>query len=93
MQPVGNRIEIGGALTLDTATAALASGRAALSGQASAVLDLGKVEGVDSAGLAVIFAWLRDAQATQRQLTLANPPQQLLSLAAVYGVSDMLPLA
>ncbi len=93
MQSAGNRVEIGGALTLDTATAALASGRAALANHDAAVVDLSKVEQVDSAGLAIIFAWLRDAQAAKRQLILSNPPQQLLSLAAVYGVSELLPLA
>lgn len=93
MQSAENRVEIDGALTLDTATAALASGRAALAGHVAAVLDLSKVEQVDSAGLAIIFAWLRDAQTSKRQLKLSNPPQQLLSLAEVYGVSELLPLA
>jgi ABC-type transporter Mla MlaB component len=36
---------------------------------------------------------LREAHAAGRNLVFTRPPQQLLSLAAVYGVSDMLPLA
>lgn len=91
----GNRVEIGGALTLDGASAALQTGRDALAGMppGDAVFDLGQVSEVDSAGLAVVFAWLRDARAAQRELRFAGLPQQLLSLAAVYGVSDMLPQA
>jgi phospholipid transport system transporter-binding protein len=48
---------------------------------------------VDSAALAVVFAWLRDAHSAKRTLSFASVPQQLVSLAAVYGVSDLLPLA
>jgi phospholipid transport system transporter-binding protein len=91
----GNRVEIGGSLTLDGATAVLEFGRTALAQlpAGDAEFDLGAVSGADSAGLAVVFAWLRDAQAAQRALVFSRPPQQLISLAAVYGVSDMLPLA
>ena len=90
-----SRVEIDGTLTLDSATATLQRGRTALAGMSAgdAIFDLGQVGAVDSAALAVVFAWLRDAQATGRNLTFAHPPQQLLSLAAVYGVSDLLPLA
>jgi phospholipid transport system transporter-binding protein len=90
-----NRVEIGGSLTLDGATAVLEEGRAALARlpAGDAVIDLGQVSAVDSAALAVVFAWLRDAQVAKRALSFASPPQQLLSLAAVYGVSDLLPLA
>lgn len=91
----GNHVEIGGALTLDGATAALQAGRDALAGMSAgdAVFDLGQVSTVDSAGLAIVFAWLRDAHAAQRRLSFVRLPQQLLSLAAVYGVSDLLPQA
>ena len=90
-----SRVEIDGTLTLDSATATLQRGRAALAGLSAgdAVFDLGQIGAVDSAGLAVVFAWLRDAQAAGRKLTFVRPPQQLLSLAAVYGLSDLLPLA
>ncbi|MDE2600156.1 MAG: STAS domain-containing protein [Rhodocyclaceae bacterium] len=87
-------IEIGGALTLDGATAALQRGSVALAASSGdAVFDLGRVGAVDSSALAVVFAWLREAHVAGRSLVFSRPPQQLLSLAAVYGVSDMLPLA
>jgi len=90
---MGQPIEISGALTLDGATAALQEGNAALAASTGdAVFDLGQVGSVDSSGLAVVFAWLREAHAAGRNLVFSRPPQQLLSLAAVYGVSDLLPL-
>ena len=91
----GNNVEISGSLTLDGASVALRFGREALAGMpvGDAVFDLGQVSAVDSAGLAIVFAWLRDAHAAQRKLSFVRLPQQLLSLAAVYGVSDLLPQA
>ena len=90
-----NRVEIGGALTLDGATVALQAGRDALARMPAgdAVFDLGPVSAVDSTGLAIVFAWLRDARAAQRKLSFERLPQQLLSLAAVYGVNELLPQA
>jgi phospholipid transport system transporter-binding protein len=57
------------------------------------VFDLAAVSDVDSSGLAVVFAWVRAAQARGRSIRIANPPQNLLSLAEVYGVAELLPLA
>lgn len=90
-----HRIDIEGALTLDGATAVLTSGCSALAQlpAGDAVFDLAKVGEVDSSGLAVLFAWLRAANAGGRKLSFAGAPEQLLSLAAVYGVGDLLPLA
>jgi phospholipid transport system transporter-binding protein len=46
---------------------------------------------MDSSCLAVVFGWMRAAKAGGKSLRLLNPPQNLLSLAAVYGVADLLP--
>lgn len=91
---MSHQVEISGALTLDGASAVLQSGHAALAAAPAGdvVFDLSRVTGVDSAGLAVVFAWLREAHAASRTLNLRNVPQQLQSLAAVYGVGDLLPL-
>ena len=91
----GHRVEVAGALTLDSATAVLREGSAALKDIAAsaAVLDLSKVEHVDSSALTLVFALIRQAQASGCALSVQNPPRQLLSLAAVYGVGDMLSLA
>jgi phospholipid transport system transporter-binding protein len=97
IQLAGNRVEVSGALTLDTATAVLRAGEDALATvlaqSDTAVFDLAQVTAVDSAALAVVFAWVRRAEALERRITLTNPPQGLLSLASVYGASELLPLA
>lgn len=90
----GNRILVEGAMNLSTATDLLDQGNQLIAGSgANKLFDLSAVTEVDSSGLAVVFGWMRAAKSSAQFLKLANPPQGLLSMADVYGVSDLLPLA
>lgn len=86
------RLTVSGSMTLATANALLAAGAVEF-GQGGAEIDLAGVQEVDSSGLAVLFGWQRAAQARGHSLRIANPPRNLISLAEVYGVSGLLPLA
>jgi len=90
----GNRILVEGAMNLSTATSLLDQGNQLIAGSgANKLFDLSAVTEVDSSGLAVVFGWMRAAKSGAQSLKLTNPPQGLLSMADVYGVSDLLPLA
>lgn len=56
-------------------------------------IDLAGVSRADSAGLALLLDWLRLAEQHQRTLTFSNLPKQLLEIARVSGLQDVLPLA
>jgi phospholipid transport system transporter-binding protein len=56
------------------------------------VIDLKQVESVDSAAVSLLLSWLRRAQGKQVALAFANIPDNLLSLARLYGVAEFLPL-
>lgn len=86
------RLAVTGDMTLETARALLAEGTVALT-QGEATFDLAAVGEIDSSGLAVLFGWLRAARAQGMALRIANPPRNLLSLAEVYGVGELLPLS
>jgi phospholipid transport system transporter-binding protein len=86
----GDCVEVSGPMTMAGAAAMLAEGEAAIASSASA-FDLAAVTDMDSSCLAVVFGWMRAANARGNSLRLLNPPQNLLSLAAVYGVADLLP--
>ena len=86
----GDCAEVSGPMTLSGAAALLAEGEAAIASNAAA-FDLAAVTEMDSSCLAVVFGWMRAAKAGGKTLRLLNPPQNLLSLAAVYGVADLLP--
>ena len=79
-------------MTLATAKALLDEGSALMTGDIGA-FDLAKVEDVDSSALAVIFGWLREAQRLGKTVRVEHLPASLASLAEVYGVSDLLPVA
>lgn len=88
----GNRVEVSGAMTIPGATELLAEGSAALA-NAETLFDLGAVTEVDSSAIAVIFGWLRAARQQGKTLAITQPPQELLSLAEVYGVTELLPIS
>lgn len=86
----GDRVEVSGPMTMSAAAGLLAEGEAAIAASACA-FDLGAVTEMDSSCLAVVFGWMRAARTAGRTLRIVNPPPNLLSLAAVYGVADVLP--
>lgn len=92
IQRTDDHIAVSGGMTLETATSLLADGVSALAG-CDAVFDLAAVTAVDSSGLAVLFGWQRVAQAQGKALRIENPPHNLISLAEVYGVTEILPIS
>ena len=92
IRAAGDRIEVSDAMTLPVATELLVAGKALLAGAAT-TFDLGAVSDVDSSALAVIFGWLREAERCGKRVSIAHAPKDLLTLADVYGVTDLLPLA
>lgn len=86
------RLAVSGNMTMDSASALLVAGLTAMA-DGEAEFDLAAVADVDSAGLAILFGWQRAAQRNGKTLRILNPPRNLASLAEVYGVSELLPLA
>lgn len=56
-------------------------------------LDLKKVVKSDSAGLALLLEWLKIAQCQQVQLTFNNVPEQLIALANLCGLENVVHIA
>jgi len=83
------RWEVGAPLTMDSAAAMMeASEQMPL--PTEGIVDMTRVEAVDSAGVAIMLAWKRRAVAEGRTLAFANVPAALSSLAELYGVEDLL---
>jgi len=79
-------------LTMHNADAALAQGMSAIvAGEAE--VDLGALQGFDSAAIAVLLAWQRAARAAGKTLHISGLPAGLASLATLYGVDRLLPHA
>ncbi|BAL23088.1 lipid asymmetry maintenance protein MlaB [Azoarcus sp. KH32C] len=54
-------------------------------------IDLSAVTEADSAALAVLIDWLRTARGAGHTLTQRGMPGGLCSLAALYGVDELIP--
>lgn len=52
-------------------------------------LDLAGVTEVDSTALSLLFEWRRAALAAQRRIRYVNLPDNLTSLARLYGVTEL----
>ena len=88
----GARLSLSGPLTLASVAALVDDGRERFAA-ADRVLDLAGVARVDSAALALLLSWVRAARAAGRQISIVNAPQALVSLASLYDVDTILPLA
>ena len=90
----GSVLRVTGGMLISDARALLESGREFLrSASGAMILDLSAAEETDSSALAVVFGLLRTASERGVAMRIANPPSSMISQAALYGVSDSLPLA
>jgi len=55
------------------------------------VLDLAGVEEADSSALSLLLEWQREARLRGFRIGYANLPSAVQSLAAVYGVTELIP--
>ena len=82
---------VSGPVTLANVAGLLEEGRRHLAEGVRSV-DFSEVTEMDSAALALCFAWLRDAKAAGGSLTFSNLPDSLQTIARLYGVHGLLPL-
>ncbi len=79
-----------GPVTFATAGALLEAGRAVFAGQSAVAVNLEGVSRVDSAGLALLLEWLRQARADRQAMTFTGLPEKLLAIARLSGVDGLL---
>lgn len=90
-RPTGpGRFRIEGELGFRTAADALAQSRALFRDHAVIELDLSGVTRGDSAGLALLLEWVTWARKNARELTFDHLPEQLLAIAQISEVDDLL---
>ncbi|MBL8435364.1 MAG: STAS domain-containing protein [Zoogloea sp.] len=88
----GARLAVSGPLTIATVAKLEGEGVARVA-EADRVVDLSGAGQVDSAALALLLSWTRAASGAGRKLSIVGAPPALLSLAALYDVDAILPLA
>jgi phospholipid transport system transporter-binding protein len=86
----GDRLVVSGRLTMSTVPAIYEAGLQQLASE-DLLVDFSKVEAVDSAAVSMLLGWSRAVQSKKRSLRVEGLPDDLLSLANLYGVAEMLP--
>jgi phospholipid transport system transporter-binding protein len=86
------RLIVSGPVTLANVAQVLEEGRQQL-GDGVTTVDLAEVGELDSSALALLLAWLREAKSRQKSLLFANLPESLQTIARLYGVQELLPVA
>ena len=90
--PEAGQIAVRGRLTVETVPVLFETGLRHLE-SGNLRVDFSGVEGVDSAAISMLLGWQRAAQRNRRDVRVAGWPDDLRSLARLYGVDDLLPLA
>ena len=86
----GARMLLSGPVTLANVASLLDEGRRHLA-EGVQTVDLGEVSEMDSALLALLLAWLRDAKGREQPIAFAHLPESLRTIARLYGVDRLLP--
>ncbi len=81
-----------GELDFDSVPALAGRSEELFSGDGSVQVSLDAVGRGNSAGLALLVDWLREARRRGRNISFTNVPSQLLALARVSGVDELLSL-
>jgi len=79
-----------GNLNIETVPALFETGLQHLASEDFQV-DLSQVESVDSAAVSLLLGLTRAAQLARHDLRVKGLPENLLSLARLYGVAELLP--
>ena len=82
------RCTLKGAVNLENALALREEGLRLFT-QSAVTLDLSAVTEVDSAAVSLLFEWRRSALAANRSIHYVNLPDNLKSLAQLYGVTEL----
>lgn len=85
---IDGRCTLKGAVTLENALALREQGLRLLTSPET-TLDLAGVTEVDSTALSLLFEWRRAALAANRRIRYVNLPENLTSLARLYGVTEL----
>ncbi|MCL5260921.1 MAG: STAS domain-containing protein [Gammaproteobacteria bacterium] len=91
INPAGQFVVIG-ELSFATVPAINLRGRQLIMASPKPVFDLHNITKSDNAAVALLISWARFAKNHGKSMTFINPPQQILDIAAVSGVSALLPI-
>ena len=90
IQPTSDGFSLIGPVTIATASQIIDAARASWPDQGVSIVDFAGVTEADSVALALIFKWQRDAASRDRVVRCINIPANVVALARLYGVDELI---
>jgi len=87
-----NLIQISGELSFSTVSQILKQSLDLFEPIVDLDIDLAEVNRSDSAGLALLVHWIRLAKQENKKIAFHNVPAQMLAIADVSGLNELLPI-
>ena len=84
------RFRLAGELSFETVPALVRRGRSLFEADGEVSLDLAEVGRADSAGVALLIEWRREAQRQGRSIHFENFPPQMQAIARLSHVDELL---
>jgi phospholipid transport system transporter-binding protein len=88
----GDRYRVEGPVTLAGVTALLDECNRSFDGD-PVVVDMSGVTEADSSAISLVLEWTRRMHAANRKILFANLGESLVSIANLYGVMELIPVA
>jgi phospholipid transport system transporter-binding protein len=90
----GGKLQVSGELTFATVSGLLGQSRSLFANAGEGIeVELSGVERADSAGLALLVAWMRLAASQGNRITFHHLPEQMRAIAAASDLDSLLPLS
>ncbi|MDD4912647.1 MAG: STAS domain-containing protein [Sideroxydans sp.] len=87
-----NAFVVNGALTIDSVNAHQQLLFPSIHNAEHCVIDLEKVDAVDSSAVSLMLSWVRQAHLQKKSVSFAHAPKNLHSLVELYGLTEVLSL-
>lgn len=89
----GDHLHLSGSVIIATVNSLFNESLNTQAGSGNLVIDFGGVEKVDSSAVSLMLVWTRAAQRNKVNLRFTHVPDNLMSLATLYGVAELLALS
>ena len=88
----GSRLRVQGSINMGNVKSLLDAGLQQLNPELKEI-DFSGLEEVDSSAISMVLEWLRVSQSRHLQLSVVNMPDNMKSLASLYGVLELIPIS
>ena len=88
----GKRLRVQGSVTIKNVKSLLEAGLQQLSPELKEI-DFSGLQDVDSSAISMVLEWLRVCRSRNLQLRVVNMPDNMKSLASLYGVLELIPFS